>query len=89
MGLVNFVGAGLAERFWDILVFVEILKQCYQLGRKMNGLQGVGRTISPSMRTFSPRTRKIPRWMSAYMSAAKIRSMVSCRTRFAVASQGR
>ena len=41
------------------------------------------RTISPRSSTFSPRTRNTPRGMSAYMSFANIRSIVSASTRFA------
>lgn len=50
---------------------------------KEEKIGGMSRTISPKSSTFSPRTRKTPRLMSAYRFWTKMRSMVSWRTRFA------
>ena len=54
-----------------------------KVGEREEGERERERTISPSNNTFSPRTRNIPRWISVYRSLTKMRSMVSCRTRFA------
>jgi hypothetical protein len=40
-------------------------------------------TISPNRTTFSPLIIKIPRGISPYASPTYIRSIVSCKTKFA------
>lgn len=62
---------GFAVGFGDVVVLIEILffdelmpvKKFARKGWGEGG--GIERTISPSKRTFSPRTRKMPREMSA------------------------
>ena len=81
-------------RWWDIVILVQILYRkltldklgiCRKTDTRQQRLEKKTEqpTISPSNKTFSPRTRNGPRGISAYRSLTKIRSIVSCRTKFA------
>lgn len=64
--------------FWDVVILVEILEMCKPELQVPSVY--ASRTISPNSRIFSPRTRKMPRLMSAKYLGTNSRSTVSWST---------
>ncbi len=59
---VHFVRTCLTKGFWYTILFVEVLTADTLEGLRIDytAVERDRRTISPSIRTFSPRTKKIP-----------------------------